>query len=658
MGQNRVIIENVKPQINCGKYPAKRAPGEPVAVSADIYADGHDKLYAEMLWKHKKGRAWNRVKMRPEGNDCWKSAFVPEVSGAYFYTVVAGVDYLSTWYSDLIKKIKASQSVDNDLKAGAQLLRDLIPRATKKDSQKIETIIEQIERKNGLEWIQRPRTLQFLSNLLPKYHDDKYLTHYGKELKVEVSRSRASFSAWYERFPRSVPNKKGKHGTFLDCVDLLPEISQMGFNIFYLPPIHPIGITHRKGKNNQTTAKKNDPGSPWAIGSKEGGHDAIHPQLGTLKNYQTLISEAKKFGIEIAFDLAFQCSPDHPYIKEHPEWFLWQPDGTVRYAENPPKKYEDIVPFYFECEDWKHLWNELKRVVLFWCDVGVRIFRVDNPHTKPFIFWEWLIAEIKKAFPDVIFLAEAFTRPKVMRHLAKIGFDQSYTYFTWRHTKSEIEEYFLEVTQGDSSEYLRPNFWPNTPDILPQNLQNQERNAFIIRLILAATASSNYGIYGPCFENMVNIPLKEGSEEYLDSEKYEIKQWEKNTENLKELISLVNAIRKNNSALHYTRNFQIIPNDNPFIISFAKSDPAKDNTLIIVVNLDAKRTQSGWLSIQTDKLGIPCDLPYLVEDLLSGDKYFWEGDKAYVELDPNIISAHIFKVRKSLIKEQQFDYYL
>lgn len=657
MGQNRVIIENVQPQINGGQYPIKRTPGDKVKVTADIFADGHDKLYAELLWKGAHDKKWKSVSMKPTGNDEWTASFSTEKVGKYCYTIVAGIDYLSTWLGDLVKKLQDEQSILHDLTFGIEQLEDILHFASKPDQKKIQSLVDKIKKNKSLEFLGNAETAQLVAGLLPKYHEDKFLTRYPKELCVDVSRPKTRFSTWYERFPRSTSETEGKHGTFKDCVKLLPEIANMGFDVLYLPPIHPIGASHRKGRNNQTTAAKGDPGSPWAIGSKEGGHDAVHPQLGTLADYKKLIQAGREHGIEIAFDLAFQCSPDHPYISQHPEWFLWRPDGTVRYAENPPKKYEDIVPFYFECADWKALWEELKRVVLFWCEVGVKIFRVDNPHTKPFIFWEWLIREVRNVYPETIFLAEAFTRPKVMRYLAKIGFDQSYTYFTWRNTKTEIEDYLIELTQGISSEFFRPNFWPNTPDILPESLQHQGRNAFIMRLLLAATTSSNYGIYGPCFENMVNTPIKEGSEEYLDSEKYEVKFWPKKAENLKEMIALVNRIRKENAALQYTSNLQLIRNDNPFIISFAKSDPSGENLCIVAINLDTRHTQSGWLEIPLEHLKIDADSPYLVHDMLSGDQHLWQGEKAYVELNPHIIPAHIFRVRKKLNKENQFDYY-
>lgn len=658
MGQNRVIIEKVSPQINCGQFPVKRTPGDPVRIKAHIFADGHDKLWTEALWKHSKDKTWKRVPMSLEGNDCWTAEFTPEKIGTYLYTVLAGIDHISTWYSDLIKKMDASQSVENHLRAGAKLLKDLTSKAAKRDRQKIEKIVEQIETKKGLELLRKPATEEFLASLLPKYHGKEFLTIYHKELTVEVSREKARFSAWYELFPRSTAKKKGTHGTFKDCKKLVPDIASMGFDVLYFPPIHPIGEKHRKGKNNQTKAKKSDPGSPWAIGSKHGGHDAIHPQLGTLKDYQAILEEAEKHNMQVAFDLAFQCSPDHPYVKEHPEWFLWQPDGSIRHAENPPKKYQDIVPLDFECADWKNLWEELKRVVLYWCKAGVQIFRVDNPHTKPFAFWQWLIREVKERYPETIFLSEAFTRPKVMQYLAKIGFDQSYTYFTWRNTKEELENYLQELVQTDCSEYFRPNFWPNTPDILPQFLQQKERQRYIARLVLAATASSNYGIYGPSFEFMEHEPVKEESEEYLNSEKYEIRQRDVPKSNLKELITLINSIRKENKALQFTRNLILIPNDNPFLISYAKLSPIDENLMIIIVNLDMRHTQAGWLTIPMEKLGLPSDQPFLVQDLLSGDKHMWLGGSAFVELNPHIMPAHIFKVRKKMIKEQQFDYFM
>lgn len=494
--------------------------------------------------------------------------------------------------------------------------------------------------------------------LMEKYPDRRLSIRYEKVLSVMVDRGKALFSTWYERFPRSGSPQKDRHGTLQDCKDILPEIARMGFDIFYLPPIHPIGKTNRKGKNNSPQVGPGDVGSPWAIGSQEGGHKAIHPQLGTLDDFEELMEKAKDYGIEIAMDLAFQCSPDHPYVQEHPGWFKWRPDGTVQYAENPPKKYEDILPLNFETEEWRDLWEELKSVVLFWAQKGVRIFRADNPHTKPFPFWKWLINEVKKEYPSVIFLSEAFTRPKVMYHLAKLGFSQSYTYFTWRNTKKELTDYLIELTQTEVREYFRPNFWPNTPDILPEVLQYGGRPAFLVKLVLAATLSSNYGIYGPAFELCVNepLPLKE---EYLNSEKYEIKSWDWNSPgNLKDFIARLNRIRKENSALQTCWNLQFHEVDNEYLLFYIKVYEDLSNIILVVVNLDPFHTQSGWVRVPLQECGIDPDQPYMVHELMSDDKYIWQGERNHVELNPHVLPAYIFRVRKRLKRETDFDYFM
>jgi starch synthase (maltosyl-transferring) len=423
----------------------------------------------------------------------------------------------------------------------------------------------------------------------------------------------------------------------------------MGFDVLYFPPIHPVGHTHRKGRNNNPVADPDDPGTPWAIGSEEGGHKSIHPQLGTLEDFQSLIAKAREYDIEIALDIAFQCSPDHPYVKQHPEWFRWRPDNTVQYAENPPKKYEDIYPFDFQTENWQELWEELKSIVQFWIEQGVRIFRVDNPHTKPFSFWEWLITDIKTSCSDVIFFSEAFTRPKVMYRLAKLGFTQSYTYFTWRNTKCELIQYFTELTQTEVREYFQPNLWPNTPDILTEYLQSGGRSAFMTRFILAATLGASYGIYGPAFELFENHPREPGSEEYLDSEKYEIKNWDiARTDNLKELIARVNRIRRENPALHRDWNLHFHEVDNEQLVCYSKHTDDLSNVVLVVVNLDSQYTQSGWVELPLEKFGIDEQKHYGVHDLLSDARYVWKGSRNYVELDPQIIPAHILLVRQGV----------
>jgi starch synthase (maltosyl-transferring) len=464
---------------------------------------------------------------------------------------------------------------------------------------------------------------------------------------VVVDREKARFSTWYEMFPRSCAPEPGQHGTFNDCQRHLPYIAEMGFDILYFPPIHPIGHTNRKGKNNVTTANPDAPGTPWAIGSEEGGHKAVHPELGTLEDFRRLMSKAREYGIEIALDLAFQCSPDHPYVKEHPEWFRWRPDGTVQYAENPPKKYQDIYPLDFETEHWQELWEELKSIAFFWIEQGVRIFRVDNPHTKPFTFWEWLITGVKSDYPDVIFLSEAFTRPRVMYRLAKLGFSQSYTYFTWRNVKWELAQYFNELTRTEVKEFFRPNLWPNTPDILSDYLRDGGRPAFMTRLVLAATLGANYGIYGPAFELCKNRRKDTASEEYLDSEKYELKHWEvANPDSLKDFIARVNRIRRENPALQADLNLHFYEVDNDQIICYSKCTEDRSNVILVVVNLDYRYRQSGWVNLSTEGLRLGSNEAYQVHDLLSDAVYRWQGARNYVELDPRKVPAHIFRVQR------------
>ncbi|HID71618.1 MAG TPA: RNB domain-containing ribonuclease [Thermoplasmata archaeon] len=443
-----------------------------------------------------------------------------------------------------------------------------------------------------------------------------------------------------------------------DCERLLPEIARMGFDVLYFPPIHPIGRTNRKGRNNAPESRPEDPGSPWAIGSEEGGHKSVHPQLGTLEDFERLVRKAREFGIEIALDLAFQCSPDHPYLREHPSWFRRLPDGSIQYAENPPKRYEDVVPFDFETKDWKELWKELRSIVLFWVEKGIRIFRVDNPHTKPFSFWEWLINDVRKNHPDVIFLSEAFTRPKVMYRLAKLGFSQSYTYFTWRNTKKELVEYFTELTQTEVKEYFRPNLWPNTPDILPEYLQHGGRPAFITRLVLAATLSPNYGIYGPAFELCVDDAIPD-KEEYLNSEKYEVKNWDRGRpDSLKELITRVNKIRKENPALQESSNLTFCDVDNDFLISYLRTTEDLSNVILVVVNLDPFNIQSGWLKLPLSKLCVEQGKPYLLHDLLSDEKHIWHQERNQITIDPKLMPAKVFSLKRRMRKESDFEYYL
>jgi len=656
-GRKRVVIDFVGPQVDCGRFPIKRALGETVQVVACAFADGHDQIRVEFLYRKSEQNEWTVRTMDYQINDEWSGSFQVTELGSYFYTVRAWVDSFGTWQSDLRKKLEAGQNVTLELKIGSALLRQTAETADPADAQMLEewaTLLASSANSTGaVEFAVGKDVIE----IMQKYPDRSFATTYPKELTVLVDRPRAVFSTWYEWFPRSC-GRPGEHGTFRDCERLLPDIAALGFDVLYLPPIHPIGLTNRKGRNNSTSLGPNDPGSPWAIGSPLGGHKAIHPQLGSFEDFQHLVKRAGEHGLEIAMDLAFQCSPDHPYVTEHPEWFRRRPDGTVQFAENPPKKYEDILPLHFESDRWRELWEELKSIVQFWIDQGIRIFRVDNPHTKPFPFWQWLIGEVRREHLDVIFLSEAFTRPKVMLYLAKIGFNQSYTYFTWRNTKWELEQYIRELTQTDIGEYMRPSFWPNTPDILPQYLQFGGRPAFIIRLVLAATLSASYGMYGPAYELCVKEAV-EGKEEYRNSEKYEIKQWDRSTPgNIRPIIERVNRIRRENPSLQRTRNIELYPIDNAALLCYGKTTEDKSNITITIVNLDPYHRQSGWVRLPLDRLQIDPRTPFLAHDLLTDDRYIWQGETNYVELDPRVMPAHILRVQKRLRRETDFDYFM
>jgi starch synthase (maltosyl-transferring) len=656
-GRKRVVIQAVSPEVDCGRYPIKRAAGESVVVTADIIADGHDIVSARLLYCREEEPQWSETPMKLIENDRWMGQFSVREVGSYLYTIEAWVDGFRTWRSDLTKRVDANQHSPADVQIGAVYIADAGRRATEADAKRLLEFARTLKANNIDEAVSAALSEELL-NLMESYPDKTFAVRYYNELGLLVERSKALFSTWYEFFPRSCSPDAGTPGTFKDCERILPEIARMGFDVLYFPPVHPIGITSRKGKNNSLEAGPDDVGSPWAIGAKEGGHKSIHPQLGTMEDFEGLVAKAKEQSIEIAMDLAFQCSPDHPYVKEHPQWFRWRPDGTVQFAENPPKKYQDIIPINFETEDWRALWEELKSVVFFWIDRGIRIFRVDNPHTKPFPFWEWLISETRKKYPDVIFLSEAFTRPKVMYRLAKHGFSQSYTYFTWRNTKREFVEYLTEITKAEAREYFRPNFWPNTPDILPEHLQYGGRPAFMARLVLAATLSSSYGIYGPAFELCISEAIP-GREEYLDSEKFEIKRWDWDQPgNLRDFIARVNRIRKENPALQTTYNLQFYDADNETLLFYGKAAQDLSNIILVVVNLDPFHAQSGWVHVPIGDLGIDPHQPYLVHDLLSDDKYIWQGERNYVELNPRVLPANIFRLRKRLKRETDFDYFM
>ena len=656
-GRNRVVIEGVAPEIDSGKYPIKRIVGEELVVEADVFVDGHDALSCALLYRREGDAVWAEVPMEPLVNDRWRGSFKVQEAGRYLYTVAGWVDHFKSWSRDLAKRTQAGQDVSVDLLIGAEMVEAARQLASQVHTELLATFAEAV-RSGGAEGIRQALSPE-LARLMALHSERRFITTYDRELSVVVDRERARFGAWYELFPRSTSPEPGRHGTFRDVEARLPYVAAMGFDVLYLPPIHPIGRSFRKGRNNTTAVGQDDPGSPWAIGSAEGGHKAIHPQLGTLDDFHHLVQAAAQHGIELALDIAFQCAPDHPYVTEHPEWFRHRPDGTIQYAENPPKKYQDIYPFDFETAHWRELWEELKSVVRYWVDQGVRIFRVDNPHTKPFTFWEWLITEIKRDFPETIFLAEAFTRPKITYRLAKLGFTQSYNYFPWRNNKWDLTQYLTELTQTQVREYFGPNLWPNTPDILTEYLQYGGRPAFMTRLILAATLGPCYGIYGPAFELCENRPLAPGKEEYLDSEKYEIQTWNLDrSDSLQQLIGKVNRIRNDNAAFRANHNLRFHDVDNEQIIAYSKSNADRSNEVLVVVNLDPIYKQSGYITLPLEELGIDPHRPYQIHDLLTDARYQWQGARNYVELNPHTVPAHIFVIRRWVRTEHDFDYYL
>jgi starch synthase (maltosyl-transferring) len=644
----RVVIEKVLPEVDGGRFPITRTPGELVSVSADIVSDGHDVIGASLMYREDGDQAWHEEPMALVTNDRWEAHFRVGGVGAYVYTSRAWVDPFKTWSRDLVKKADAGQDLALDLLTGAQVLAAAAKRAKPDDAKKLTEFAARLRKISGVD----TKVAVALSEdeeliaLISVYRDRSADTVYEKELVVRVDRERARFSSWYEMFPRSCTTSAERPGTLRDCANYVEYVADMGFDVLYLPPIHPIGITERKGKNNSTTPGPHDPGSPWAIGSNEGGHKTIHPQLGTLADLQALRAKAESCGVELALDIAFQCSPDHPYVKEHRDWFRSRADGSVQYAENPPKKYQDIYPLDFESADYPALAEELKSVFLFWISHGIRIFRVDNPHTKPFAFWEWVIQEVTCECPEVIFLAEAFTRPKIMYRLAKLGFNQSYTYFAWKNTKVELTEYFTEITSPPVSDFFRPNVWPNTPDILNEYLQKGGRPAFMARLILAATLSANYGIYGPAFELAQNVPVREGSEEYLDSEKYQVRVWNRDDpRSLKDLIRRVNYIRRESDALQSNLSLRFHPTDNPQLIAYSKVSEDRAEKILVIVNLDPVNRQMGWIEVVLKEFRLAADESYELHDLLTDRKYAWQGSRNYVELNPAQMPGHIFRIR-------------
>lgn len=597
--------------------------------------------------------------MQPLVNDRWFGEFPVSELGRYRYTIEGWVDHFETWRRDLLKRIEADTDSAIDYAIGAELIEHAAGRAQEPDAGWLRKRAEALRTATDRQEQRTNGTDSALDKTMKRYPDRRFASRFERELALVVDPVRARFSSWYELFPRSTSPDPGKHGTFADCEARLPYIAGMGFDVVYLPPVHPIGKTFRKGKNNSTVSTPEDTGSPWAIGGAEGGHKALHPRLGTMQDFERFVKRASNFNMQVALDIAFQVSPDHPYVKEHPEWFRKRPDGTIQYAENPPKKYQDIYPFDFETPAWRELWQELKSVFDFWIGHGVSIFRVDNPHTKAFPFWEWCITEIKAAHPEVLFLSEAFTRPKIMYRLAKLGFSQSYTYFPWRNAKYELTNYLTELTQTPVREFFRANQWPNTPDILTEFLQLGTRAVFMIRLLLAATLGANYGIYGPAFELMESRPVRHGSEEYLDSEKYQLRAWDWDRPgSLADFIGLVNRIRRDNPALQTDRTLEFHPVDNDQLICYSKQSEDGSNLVLMVVNLDPHYRQSGFVDLPLERLKIDWDRPYEVNDLLTGARYLWSGHRNYVELNPASLPGHVFRLRRKLRGETDFEYFL
>ncbi len=639
-----IVIEAVYPELDGGRYPVKRIVGETFEVWADIFAEGHDVLAAALKYRPKQETRWREAPMTFFDNDRWRGSFRLEQIGRYVYTIEAWRDDFESWRRNLRKKFDAGEDVASELQEGQRLIAAAAERAPEPDRSELRRWRERLAAADQAAAVVLAAD-GALRELMERYPDRTLASRYDRVLEVVVDREQAQFAAWYEMFHRSQGTDPTRSATFRECEARLPDIQAMGFDVIYLPPIHPIGITGRKGRNNALVAGPNDPGSPWAIGNAFGGHKAVNPELGTLEDFEHFVAAARARGMEVALDYAIQCSPDHPYVREHPEWFYHRPDGTIRYAENPPKKYQDIYPLNFYCDTWQALWEELKSIVLFWAERGVRIFRVDNPHTKPLPFWEWLISEVQAQYPDVIFLSEAFTRPKVMKFLAKAGFTQSYTYFTWRNHKTELIEYFTELTQWEPREYLRGNLFVNTPDILPEILQTGGRPAFKLRLVLAATLSSVYGIYNG-FE-LCEARGFPGTEDYVDSEKYQYKVWDWDRPgNIKEYIATINRIRRENPALHLYKNLRFYEASDPNVLFYGKATPDLANVVLVAVNLDPHQTHESALRLPLHELGIGPDEPYDVCELITNTPLQWQGEVQTVRLDPQVEPAVILRVAR------------
>jgi starch synthase (maltosyl-transferring) len=640
---SRTVIESPYPTVDAGRFPAKRALGDVVCVRADVFTEGHDRVAAAVRWRHDLEAQWHETMMTPLVNDRFEAKFVADRLGTYWYTIGAWVDEFATWLSAVRLRIDAHQDVRIDLLEGVQLLERSLGRTTTDDRRLAERLIDDLSH-GRLAAIDDPS----LPDLLQRLDRRASFAQLERALPVLVERERGRFSSWYELFPRSTSTDPSRPGTLADAIDRLPYVASMGFDVVYLPPVHPIGRSHRKGRNNATVATADDVGSPWAIGAAEGGHEAIHPALGTLDDFRQFVVAAEQLGMEVALDLALQCSPDHPWVHEHPTWFKHRPDGSIRTAENPPKRYEDIYPLDFDSADWQELWLTIADLVETWIERGIKIFRVDNPHTKPFAFWEWLLATTRQNHPDVIFLSEAFTRPKVMHRLAKLGFSQSYTYFAWRHSAAELREYFTELRIGETPEYFRPNAWPNTPDILTEQLQHGTRGTFIARVVLASMLCANYGIYGPVYELALREP-RAGSEEYLDNEKYEVRWWDLDQQHsLRHVITALNRARNTHRALQTDTTLRFHPTDNPQLLCFSKTaeggaaEDEFDPPIVVVVNTDTWHPQMGHVDLDVAALGLATDEPFVATDILGGGRYTWHPGRNYVELDSLRQPAHVF----------------
>ncbi len=662
-GRMRAVVENISPSVDGGRFPIKRVVGDVVEVSADCFADGHDVVACALMWRRPGETNWRNAPMAPLGNDRWRAGFRVDVVGAWQYTVCAWVDPFLSWRHDFARRVDA-QDVRGAARTGAMLLEEAASRASQAGETDLlrawaRELREAAEEGSEVAALQRIGLDEARGAIAQRHPDLRHAHTHAPALGITVERERARFSSWYEFFPRSASDDPARHGTFADCEAWLPYVKRLGFDVLYFPPLHPIGRERRKGRNNTLDPAPDDVGSPWAIGSAEGGHEALHPALGTPEEFRRLVRSAQAQGIEIAMDIAFQCAPDHPWVSEHPEWFRKRADGSIQYAENPPKKYQDIYPFDFETAQWRELWLALAGVMEHWVEQGVRIFRVDNPHTKAFPFWEWAIARVRARDPGVIFLSEAFTRPRVMHRLAKLGFSQSYTYYTWRNTKHELIEYFTELTQRPGREYFRPNVWPNTPDILPVALQYGGRAVFMARVALAATLAASYGIYGPAYELQEHSAIRAGAEEYLDSEKYERRVWERErADSLADFIAALNRARRENAALRSDAGLRFLPVDNDQLIAYAKSTADGSNTVVCVVNLDPHHTQSGWIEVDMAAFGLDPHQAYQMHELISDAHYLWQGARNYVSLDPQRCPAHVMQLRARLKRENDFDYFL